>query len=70
VRAAQFIVLAAKARALSHKRYHVTYEDITTMSIPVLRHRLLLNFHAESDGIDSDQILTRLVAEVPWPREN
>jgi MoxR-like ATPase len=69
VRAAQFIVLAAKARALSHKRYHVTYEDITTMAIPVLRHRLLLNFHAESDGIDSDQILTRLVAEVPRPRE-
>jgi MoxR-like ATPase len=70
VRAAQFIVLAAKARALSHKRYHVTYEDITMMAIPVLRHRLLLNFHAESDGIDSDQILTRLVAEVPRPREN
>jgi MoxR-like ATPase len=70
VRAAQFIVLAAKARALSHKRYHVTYEDITTMAIPVLRHRLLLNFHAESDGIDSDQILTRLVAQVPRPREN
>ena len=70
VRAAQFIVLAAKARALSHKRYHVTYEDITTMAIPVLRHRLLLNFHAESDGIDSDEILTRLVAEVPRPREN
>jgi MoxR-like ATPase len=70
VRAAQFIVLAAKARALSHKRYHVTYEDITTMAIPVLRHRLLLNFHAESDGIDSDEILTRLVAQVPRPREN
>ena len=70
VRAAQFIVLAAKARALSHKRYHVTYEDITTMVIPVLRHRLLLNFHAESDGIDSDQILTRLVAQVPRPRES
>ena len=70
VRAAQFIVLAAKARALSHKRYHVTYEDITLMAIPVLRHRLLLNFHAESDGIDSDEILTRLVAEVPRPREN
>jgi MoxR-like ATPase len=48
----------------------VTYEDITTMAIPVLRHRLLLNFHAESDGIDSDEILTRLVAEVPRPREN
>ena len=70
VRAAQFIVLAAKARALSHKRYHVTYDDITAMAVPVLRHRLLLNFHAESDRVDSDEILTRLVAHVPRPREN
>jgi MoxR-like ATPase len=70
VRAAQFIVLAAKARALSHKRYHVTYDDITAMAVPVLRHRLLLNFHAESDHVDSDEILARLVAHVPRPREN
>jgi MoxR-like ATPase len=70
VRAAQFIVLAAKARALSHKRYHVTYDDITAVAVPVLRHRLLLNFHAESDRVDSDEILTRLVAHVPRPREN
>jgi MoxR-like ATPase len=70
VRAAQFIVLAAKARALSHKRYHVTYDDITAVAIPVLRHRLLLNFHAESDHVDSDEILTRLVEHVPRPREN
>ena len=57
MRAAQFIVLAAKARALSHKRYHVTYEDITSLAVPVLRHRMLLNFHAESDRIDTDEIL-------------
>jgi MoxR-like ATPase len=69
VRAAQFIVLAAKARALSHKRYHVTYEDATAMIVPVLRHRILLNFHAESDRIDPDEILNRLVAHVPRPRE-
>jgi MoxR-like ATPase len=69
VRAAQFIVLAAKARALSHKRYHVTYEDTTAMAIPVLRHRILLNFHAESDSIDADTILKQLVALVPHPRE-
>ena len=69
VRAAQFIVLAAKARALSHKRYHVTYEDVTAMVVPVLRHRILLNFHAESDHIDSDEILNRLVAHVPRPKE-
>ena len=67
VRAAQFIVLAAKARALSRRRYHVTYEDITALAIPVLRHRILLNFHAESDRIDSDEILRRLLAQMPPP---
>jgi MoxR-like ATPase len=70
VRAAQFIVLAAKARALSHNRYHVTHEDITSMVIPVLRHRILLNFHAESDRIDADEILKKLLAQVPRPRES
>jgi MoxR-like ATPase len=70
IRAAQFIVLAAKARALSRKRYHVTYEDITAMVIPVLRHRILLNFHAESERIDTDEILRRLLAHMPPPREN
>jgi MoxR-like ATPase len=69
VRAAQFIVLAAKARALSRHRYHVTYEDITSMAIPVLRHRILLNFHAESDRIDSDEILRRLLGLMPPPKE-
>jgi MoxR-like ATPase len=69
VRAAQFIVLAAKARALSHRRYHVTYEDITSVVVPVLRHRVLLNFHAESDKVDTDEILNRLIAHVPRPKE-
>src|SRR5689334_9806901 len=69
IRAAQFIVLAAKARALSRKRYHVTYEDITAVIVPVLRHRILLNFHAESDSIDSDEVLNRLVGAVPRPKE-
>jgi len=70
VRAAQNIVLAAKARALSRKRYHVTYEDITALAVPVLRHRILLNFHAESERIDSDEILRRLIAHVPQPKES
>jgi len=69
VRAAQFIVLAAKARSLSHNRYHVTYDDITSVVVPVLRHRILLNFHAESDGIDADEILKHLIAQVPRPKE-
>jgi MoxR-like ATPase len=69
IRAAQFIVLAAKARALSRRRYHVTYEDVTSLAIPVLRHRILLNFHAESERIDADEILRRLIAHMPPPRE-
>ena len=70
IRAAQFIVLAAKARALSRKRYHVTYDDITALAVPVLRHRILLNFHAESERIDADEILNRLLAQVPRPKES
>jgi MoxR-like ATPase len=67
VRAAQFIVLASKARALARRRYHVTYDDITSLAIPVLRHRILLNFHAESDRIDSDQLLRQLLEYMPPP---
>jgi MoxR-like ATPase len=70
VRAAQFIVLAAKARALARGRYHVAYEDVTAAVIPVLRHRILLNFHAESDRIDSDEILRRLLETMPPPKES
>lgn len=69
IRAAQFIVLAAKARALSRQRYHVAQEDITAVVTPVLRHRILLNFHAESERVDADNILTRLIATVPRPKE-
>jgi MoxR-like ATPase len=69
IRAAQFIVLAAKARALSRKRYHVTYDDIVSLVVPVLRHRLLVNFHAESERIDADEILQRLLKHMPPPKE-
>jgi MoxR-like ATPase len=69
IRAAQFIVLAAKARALSRHRYHVTYDDITSLATPVLRHRILLNFHAESERIDTDEVLRRLIEHMPPPRE-
>lgn len=70
IRAAQFIVLAAKARALSRKRYHVTMDDVRSVAAPVLRHRLVLNFHAESDRINADEILRRLMAQLPSPREH
>src|SRR5579864_1105080 len=61
VRAAQFLVLSAKARALMKGRYHVTYEDIRSLYIPVLRHRILLNFHAESDRLKQDDILKKIL---------
>ena len=67
VRATQFLVLSAKARALMHHRYHVTYEDIRALATPVLRHRILLNFQAESDRLSTDDILTRLLEERPAP---
>jgi len=69
VRAAQFLVLAAKARALMRGRYHVTYEDIRSLYIPVLRHRILLNFHAESDRLKQDDILKRVLEWKAAPRE-
>lgn len=68
VRAAQFLVLSAKARALMKRRYHVTYEDIAALARPVLRHRVLVNFHAESEKLDSDALLKRLLEERPAPR--
>jgi MoxR-like ATPase len=69
VRAAQFLVLSAKARALMKGRYHVTYEDVRALYIPVLRHRILLNFHAESDRLRQDDILRRVLEAKPAPRE-
>ena len=67
VRAAQFIVLGAKVRALASGRYHVAYEDITALAAPVLRHRILLNFHAEAEHIDTDEIIRRLLVAIPPP---
>jgi MoxR-like ATPase len=69
VRAAQFLVLAGKARALVKGRYHVSYEDIRALFIPILRHRVLLNFHAESDRLRQDDILQRVLDWKPAPRE-
>ena len=68
VRAAQFLVLASKARALMKNRYHVTYEDIRALYIPILRHRILLNFHAESDRLRQDDLPKRLLEAKPAPR--
>jgi MoxR-like ATPase len=63
VRATMFLTLAAKARALMNERYHVTQEDITHLVLPILRHRVLTNYVAESDGMDVDKVLTQLLED-------
>ncbi len=68
VRGAQFLVLAAKARALMHRRYHVTYEDVAALARPVLRHRILLNFQAESDRMTPDDVLKKILEAKPAPK--
>ena len=67
VRAAQYLILGGKARALTQGRYHVSFDDIRALARPVLRHRILLNFHAESEGITSDRLVDQLVEAVPVP---
>ena len=67
VRAAQYLVLGGKARAVTQGRYHVSFEDIRALAHPVMRHRILLNFHAESEGVTSDQIVDQLLEAVPVP---
>ena len=68
VRAAQYLVLGAKARALTQGKYHVSYDDIRALAHPVLRHRVLTNFHAQSEGVTSDTLIDRLLEAVPTPR--
>jgi MoxR-like ATPase len=67
-RAGQALVLAGKARALLHNRFAVTLEDVRAVAAPVLRHRVLVNFRAEAEGIDADQVTDRLLVEVPEPK--
>ena len=62
VRAAQYLVLGGKARALTSGRYHVSFDDIRALAHPVLRHRIITNFHAQSEGVTTDQtIVDRLL---------
>jgi MoxR-like ATPase len=57
-----FVTLAAKARALMMGRVHVTRDDIKSLALPVLRHRVLTNYFAESDGIGVDDVLKQMIA--------
>ncbi|MYH21425.1 MAG: MoxR family ATPase [Acidobacteria bacterium] len=67
VRAAQFSVLGGKARALMHGRHHVAIEDVQALAPPIFRHRVLPNFQAQSEKVDSEAIVRRLIEEVPVP---
>jgi MoxR-like ATPase len=68
VRAAQYLVLGGKARALTSGRYHVSFEDVRALAHPVLRHRIITNFHAQSESVTTDNIVDRLLQAVPLPR--
>lgn len=65
-RASQCLVLGAKARAALQGRFFVTAEDIQSVAAPVLRHRILVNFNAKAEGIDSDEIVRRLVEAIAF----
>jgi MoxR-like ATPase len=64
-RATQFLILAAKARAVLHGRYYVSCEDVRAVAPPVLRHRIITNFNAEAEGIKPDDIVRRLADLIP-----
>jgi len=64
-RASIFLVLAGKARAILRGRYHVSVEDIQAVALPVLRHRIILNFAAQSEGLTTDDIVRKLLETVP-----
>ena len=64
-RAVQMLLLGGKARALLHGRTHVSTEDIAELAQPVLRHRIVPNFSAESEGVTADKVIERLVKETP-----
>ena len=68
LRASQSLILAAKARALMNGRYHVSVNDVRALAHPILRHRIIPNFYAESEKVTSDVLVDRLLEAVPAPR--
>ncbi len=67
VRAAQYLILGGKARALLHGRYYVDFDDIRHLAAPILRHRILTNFHAQSEQVTTDQVIAQLLDTVSTP---
>jgi MoxR-like ATPase len=68
LRASQFLILGGKARAVMHGRYNVSVEDVRALAYPILRHRILLNFHAESERVKPDDVIRKLIEAVPEPK--
>ena len=68
LRASQFLILGGKARAVMNGRYNVSVEDVRALAYPILRHRILLNFHAESERVKPDDVIRRLIETVPEPK--
>ena len=68
LRASQAMILGGKARALMRGRHHVSIKDIQSLAIPILRHRIVTNFYAESENINADGIVARLLEHVPVPK--
>ena len=68
-RASQFLILGAKARAALYGRNYASTEDVAAVALPVLRHRLLVNFNAEADGMNADKIVDRLLKHIPRPTD-
>ncbi len=68
LRASQFLILGGKARAVMTGRYNVSVEDVQALAYPILRHRILLNFHAESERVKPDDVIRRLIETVPEPK--
>jgi MoxR-like ATPase len=64
-RGLQSLILGAKIRAILDGRVHVSRDDLRQMVLPVLRHRVLLNFEGQAEGITADDVITRILAEVP-----
>jgi MoxR-like ATPase len=63
-RGVQALMLSAKVRAMIDKRYHVSFEDIRQSALPALRHRLLLNFEGQAEGVNSDDVITDILKNV------
>ena len=63
-RGLQALILGAKIRAILDSRYHVSREDLRLMALPVLRHRMILNFEGQAEGISTDDVIRRIFADV------